>query len=519
MGAVGTAFFTKDVARPEIERRCLAIVVAAAITTLSVFAVKTGFAYDDEIFNFRLVSANNVWDIIDIVNSKDVHPPGSYIINWLLFKLLSSWSATKIAGGVFNAFSLTVFFWLAQPKLVRLQSIVLALVLATESTFVLWGASVRWYAYFNPLFAVALGITLFSDRSIMLRTVVVGVAGTVLLYLSYAAFCAIPVLVAVHIGRIFCDLRRRDIVLLGATALIVSFACLPQLLVLARVQIAATNGQVASPAIAFVQTATTLVFGNAIFPIGLAPLLFALIMVPIVTTFLASRKFSAVDKLVIGGLALGVLCLSLTGLGGKGRNAVFLLPLVALVIASSINALPRFAALIGGAALLIYQAIGVSNVVAHEGTAKGSYNTDYVGVLRQIVRWEETCDKGVVVLNHDVVLSYQLDQVGIAQSSPYVEPTTPRVDLSEGECVIAVKSYRGNFSRQLVERLYDALNTQLLESHAKVEIGRDRDAQFKTWVAHELFAPYYVELELFLARDRMSLQGWHQLAAASPSGE
>jgi hypothetical protein len=142
-----------------------ALGVAAFLSIAVVIAVQRGSFYDDEISNVRQVEGRDIGSIIHTANSTDVHPPGSYVLNALILRLLGSWESVKIAGGCLNALALAVFLFMAFSSLTRGQRLLLAGVLATASTTLLWSASIRWYSYFNPVFTVALGLLLFSTLS------------------------------------------------------------------------------------------------------------------------------------------------------------------------------------------------------------------------------------------------------------------------------------------------------------------------------------------------------------------
>src|SRR5580704_1557406 len=93
------------------------LVSAAALllvfVTISYLSVVNGAPYDDEIFNINAVTKYGLKDLIQFINSTDVHPPGSYVINKILLDVFGSWNAVKTAGGVFNALGLAVFLFFA----------------------------------------------------------------------------------------------------------------------------------------------------------------------------------------------------------------------------------------------------------------------------------------------------------------------------------------------------------------------------------------------------------------------
>src|SRR5262249_38165629 len=129
-------------------------------------------------------------------------------------------------------------------------------------------------------------------------------------------------------------------------------------------------------------------------------------------------QWTSQQSLQLTALLVAVACIVATGLGIKPRNAVFLLPLVILIQSAALTQLPIWSRVAAATLLMVYQALGVWNVVAHVNTAKGSYNTDYKSAMADIRRWRRDCG-GIVVVNHDPVLSYLLESERIPQSSPY----------------------------------------------------------------------------------------------------
>ena len=84
---------------------------------MAVWGVINGTFYDDEIFNIRNVSIRGFAALIQHVNTDDVHPPGSYVLNRVLLDLLGNWELVKIADGFLNALALGFFFWMAWPRI------------------------------------------------------------------------------------------------------------------------------------------------------------------------------------------------------------------------------------------------------------------------------------------------------------------------------------------------------------------------------------------------------------------
>ena len=472
--------------------------------------------YDDEIANIHLVDGQDVASIIRIANSEDVHPPGAYVINHLLYRALGSWEAVKIAGGVFNALALAAFIGLGYPKMQPRQRNLLPLILATASTFVLWGASVRWYAYFNPIFVLTAGFLLFADSSRTARTVALGASAVLLFHIGYAAFCAVPVLAALHLGRDARNWERKDWLYLLLATGVALLACAPQAWVFIRVHAHNQGSQTGGPIAALIQVALTLILGNAVFPLAVVPIIYAAAILVLIGFWLLYRRKNHLDRIVIAALMTGVLCMVLSGIGIKARNSVYLLPLALACVSSAAASLARIPYLTVSAAIVLFQCLGVWNVVTHHNTLKGSYNTDYGGAVRSIERWQASCGK-IYALNHDPVMTHLLEQAGIPQSSPYQEGAATALTIGSTQCLAVVKTYHGAIAPADITAMYAEVARGPLVTLESRDIGIDSYFETKSRVAHEVFPRAYIHLDIFRAARATPLPDWRKFARVGES--
>ena len=351
-------------------RYVLPMIVALGISLISILAVFNGAPYDDEIFNFRLIQDHDLIELIYHVNMIDVHPPGSYVINKLLFDVLGSWNGVKLFGGFLNACCLALFLDLTFGTLDTRQRAILSFLLVTSASMVMWGASVRWYAYFNPVFALTFGLLMFSKLSRTARAIILTSSAVLLFYVGYIAFLAVPLLVFVHFARDYRELRWRDFATLAFLGCVALALCLPQLDVFLHVHMQNRGAQVSSPKAALAATAMTLLLGNAVFPIAALPAVFGATAILAFVYLVFSKQMSSHDVVTMAALVVGTFVMVVTGVGGKARNSVFLLPLVALVFSSAIAALPARLALVVGGVLVAFQAQGIANTVLHRNTIR-----------------------------------------------------------------------------------------------------------------------------------------------------
>jgi len=492
------------------QRWLQSLLVLAIFGVTAILAVLNGSFYDDEIFTIQQVTANGVLSLIHIMNSTDVHPPGAYVINRFLFDVLGGrWDLLKMADGLINGLGLASFYWIAWPKLAPRVRLYLLCLLATATTLVLWGTSVRWYAYYNPLFMVTLAVLLFSDMSRNARAMALCGAGVLLFHINYVAFCSVPVLLAAHLTREWSTLRRskHDLAFL-LVALCVAFAlCVPQLIIFLTVHLKSDIPEQGSAASSLLQTATILGLGSAVFPLAPLPLLTAAV-IAVGGLYALMRPLQAYERIALVALVTGLLLMTLSGLGARPRNAAYLLPLVWLLIASLLAKLPRVPQLVTAIIVACFQLLGLKNVIAHEGTSKGSYNTDFSAVLGQLEHWHASCGGRFVVFTHDVVVSDMLRRAAMTQSSPFSSSKPNLVRLSRDDCYAVVKTYHEPFSRTGVDKLYRATEVRDAAKIASADVSPDGNYRAKSWLRHEAFSPYYAHVDLYRVKGPVTLDSW-----------
>ncbi|WP_146030281.1 hypothetical protein [Methylocella silvestris] len=431
-----------------------------------------------------------------------------YIINKAAFDLFGSWEAVKVLGAILNALGLAIFGFIAFDKIDPRARLSLGILLALCGTTIMWGASLRWYAYFNPLFAVILGIILFSDLSLTRRTLILAAGIVLLFYVNYETLCAAPVLVAAHLLRERKNFRRSDIIILLVAGVAGFALCLPQLLVFIEYARGHGANQTASFLSALSQIAITLVVGNAVFPLSVAAGVYAALIAALGVYFLFVKPKSDIDWIVLIGLTLGTLLMVVTGIAMKPRNSVFLLPLVFLIIASAVAALPPLWARAAIALIAAFQLLGAVNVAWHRDTLKGSFNIDYRGSLATITAWKDQCKGKLIVFNHDSPLNYLLEENSIGSSSVFSPQRGTDIAAHPGDCVVLTKTYAGTLNGDEVATLYRMLDNPALKQVAVKQLSEDRYAAIKSWVGKEPFPQYSIEFVEYDVTSDVTLPAW-----------
>jgi len=411
------------------ERRLGVIAVFLGLALLAVVSVRNGTFFDDEIASIRLIgSARTLREVIAFANGGDVHPPLGYALDWALLRLGLGWKGIQLAAGLANAAGLASFVGLAGRAMPRHAWWILVCLAATAASAVLWGASLRWYAWFNPVFLLSLGLILWSPASPRRRLAVAALGSIILFHTGYLAVIAAPLLWLAWLwrNRIEGEVPWRALALaIGATFV----ACSPQALVLWTVHLPNQADQRGGLAASVIQTGTTLVVGNAVQPLALLPMAAGLVLLVALALGLRQRDAVALPLAALCGLGGGLLAVS--GLGYKPRNAVFLALVLLPVFATGFAALPRRWQPAALALVALLQLRGYANVALHEGTAKRSFNTPYAQIVAQVRAWSADCP-AYVVSHADPVLAKLLGPE-IRQNGPFA----PAAQASgRGDCLL-----------------------------------------------------------------------------------
>lgn len=118
----------------------------SAILFLSI--AYNSFGYDDEYWNIRMIEENSLIGLVTKIQTSDVHPPLSYIINFSLYKTFHNWQIVRLISALL--YLVTLGYAILKTKEKEAQ-LILILLLGFNPTIMLWVTSIRWYAYAVPL--------------------------------------------------------------------------------------------------------------------------------------------------------------------------------------------------------------------------------------------------------------------------------------------------------------------------------------------------------------------------------
>jgi hypothetical protein len=487
------------------ERIVTSILVSLSISVVAFLSVAHGTFFDDEIFSIEHITVTRSYvDMIKVFSTHDLHPAGSYVIFRGMFELLGSWSSVKDAMGLLNGAALGVCVWQAYPKLGASTRRLFAAAVATSGTIVLNGDCLRWYALFDPIFFVTLTYVIFSDCRPHIKITLCVISCVVLLYLSYLAFIATVVLGVVLLCRHYDELTRRDVKVAIIVGVVGICACIPQIYCLVAFHLSNAIDFPQRPAWSLLNVLMTFVIGQSVFPLHYAVIVYVPLLAGTGMYYALYEKKGRLDVILIVALSVGALLLSMTGLGGiDRRTAIFLYPFALLLTVLAVVGLPRYARQVSMCAVMLFQLVGVWNIIWHIDTVKSSFNTDYATALKFILENQANCNGRLIVFDRDPVMTYLLEETKISVSSPLSRIRTS-TDMRSGDCVIQVKSNPGNFSQEELKTFDEATASNKLSVVGGRQIGRDPFYKFKHSEMGVPFNEYYLDVIVFSVTDN-----WH----------
>lgn len=513
-GALARSRLLHGASRITASATASSLCIFASLVVLSGLSCVIGAFYDDEIYNIR-TAALPYLKIIEYINYKgsiDVHPPTSYILNKLAFDAFGSWKAVKFLNGTLNAAAVAWFYYCTSEKIAQGERFALIVFLATAVTIEMWGTSLRWYAYFNPVFLVLYSIALSKWLPMTSRAAILAVGTIILFYLSYLTLVAAPILWGSFIATSIRDLTAGGIARIAAFLLAAVIFCLPQFYVFATVHLPGSVSQTGPILYSSAQSISTLTLGNAVFPLDYVPVLFLLLLAAAVISAAKRVLRDEFFLLVLGGVIFGFISLIVIGIGVKARNSVFLYPAALILIVLTISRSTLGIRLPAMATLMVVQLISVYDFVFHWNTAKGSYNTPFPTAMREIANLSRACPGKTHNFTHDPVLTYLIEQAGGRVSSPYAPTATVEtLFVREKDCILIIHTYRGRIPPGLFAQYSNSLDAKQFDMTRTIQLGYDRFHTIKARIAKEPVPEYYLTIDVYDVIVDSFISDWYGL--------
>ncbi len=470
----------------EKSTRLLQYVLFCVIALLYCYTAYSSFGYDDEYYNIRVVSENTLGELIRIVQSTDIHPPLSYILNFLLFKVFHSWSAVRIFSAVLFLLSLLYVVTKTKSNKERLWALVL---LGFNPTLLLWVTSVRWYAYATPILLILSILPDFKSK----------------FYWSYFFLCFLFIFFLGYMGFIlfipyflFYWLNdqnefKKKVVRVLVPGLLFTIIYARQLFVFLTVhsksELGSTNQQTFDLKTSLISAASSDFSNQGIFPLsvwGIISIIGASVI--ILSSIFYFREVNKKKHWMI--FSVSMILLVLTGVAGKIRNLVLLEPARNLFIISSLSIKKKAFVLVGVFLLIAGNVVGVYHVLIHRQTTKNAWNIPLTETFTTITALESPLAKEVY-FTHSPTFTYYLMELNknliSFYNSLYFDSSRIKTnvkdllaDTSQNKNFTFVLTYRGkSIPVEQYDEMLRAMNGIKCDSVRRLQLGPDKEYQLK----------------------------------------
>ncbi len=466
--------------------------------------------YDDEFFNISAVEKYGS-NVISFIQGTDVHPPGSYFLNWAFYSLLGDWSLVRLLIALFSSACLIYGVESVRRRYGNFSGITAFLLLGLNPAILLWCTGIRWYAFFVPIF-IWICIT---PKPVNKWYWIKPFFGLVLLgYIGYIAFIVAPAVLALYWrgNPENPRMKIKNILLFGGFA---ALAYSNQMIIFVTVHMLNADSQVSSLWRSLLGFAVAQVSNQGVFPISIGGIS-SVIGFTGLFSFGIWRSIKQIQKNEFFlPYWIGVAGIIASGIAGKFRNFVTLSPLQSLWFSSLAVDLEKkriFVAFLSFAAA--GNLFGIYNVFTHQNTTKNSWNLPSKELLKIIGTTKSACVGDLLVLAHDPTLTYLLEKQGFSVFSPYSRSLEVLGDSRRAyQCIAALKTYAGSIDEVAIQRMYLTLEQVNYSKIEKFSIGYDSSFKFKK-ILDSRYPEYQIELIIF-----QGVSNFHQFGSWMPENE
>lgn len=480
--------------------RTLATAFLAVSAALSVAALAVRNLYDDEISSLDVI-VRPVAYILRRSAERDIHPPGMYLLAHLAYAILPSFRWMNLLPCLILYTGLAVFLFQITPLFTRTRPQLCLLLLATlHPQLLLWSASFRWYTAWTGLALIAITIALqpANPRPTFTtgRALALGILLACLFYLNYITLLFAFTLAAAMLPRYPSEMRKRLLAPALLTLAIFFLLIAPQLPTMIAVHLPDAATQRSGVAASALRLVESIAASEAYLPWHplaiLAGLLFAVLCVTGLLALLRldrnrnpARPNAAPTSILVLGL-LFFLFVAISGLGGKPRSGLLLIPVLAPAAALIVGTLRPRAQTAVLLFFAIWSAIGFAHIVGRYGLAKSTmiaHPDQVVDFVRQ-----STASDCSVIVTYDAPLAFSLTQSNLPHLlviSPFREPTFGGLGTLPAACthtrLYTIQTYLPGASPReltLIDELHSS--TQFIQGQSRTDFfSLDPDAARK----------------------------------------
>jgi hypothetical protein len=477
----------------------IAFLAFAISTVLFISIAFKSFGYDDEYWNIRMIEENTLGILISKIQSSDVHPPLSYILNFVLFKVFNNWMIVRVFSAIL--FLIALGYKVSKTKNQEIK-IILILLLGFNPTIMLWVTSIRWYAYAIPLLMI-ISIPLEKNNKYYWYYFFFGFL--TLSFLSYIGMILIiPYFIWYYLQQEGSFVNRvRRIIIPGLLYLIFYSYQLYIFYTIHRFNNIEDNQQTFDLITSFKSYISSVFTNQAIFPISIVGIIsifgYLIISIVLITTLKNRKNIKILSLFLISSILYLI-----TGIAGKLRNLVLLDISKAHLIGNSIFSKYKKWLYVGLMIIFIPNVCGIYNVWSHQRTTKNAWNLPLAKSIELMNRLEKESSKEVYFTFHPTY-TYHLTKQNkdlISFYTPYYfDSTKIKTTIDK---LINEKNNKINFNfiltyrgRSIEEGHYKEMITQMkalkADSIKIYQLGFDSDYKLK-----QKIYPDYPEYTFYL---------------------
>ena len=473
----------------------------------------TSYGYDDEFYNIRWIEKYGI-DVISFTQSRDKHPPGSYILNWLLYNALGqNWSFVRVAISLFTASIIIYAIKEIKERYGNFNALLLFILLGLNPAVLMWCTSLRWYSFFVPVL-IFLSITPKYENKFWWPRCFLGLV--ILGYLGYAALLVAPSILLLYWSKssLYFSEKLKKASLWGA---LLSSLYWYQFYILINVHLNNEDVHTASIFKTILSIGTAQFSNQGVFPLSVPGVISAFGVLGSISLFLYSNLIKR--TLLTNGNFLNYIITTIlfivSGTIEKIRKLVILSPLPGLWFATeNVSGKYKNLSLFFIACILLGNLGGISNVIQHNGTSKNSWNIPTRAVLNHVTSLSTNCNNDIIILTHDAQLTYTLENSGHTVLSPHIEQRNIQPLLnSRYSCMLLLKTFMGSIKPSVYNSLYQEVELFSSYKISTTLMGRDSFYKVKRMI-NKQFPEYQVEATVFNDVTMLNqLQHWIELHA------
>ncbi len=447
------------------------------------FTAYNSYGYDDEMFNLNHIeSYSSAYELVsEHLSGKflDIHPLGSYLINYALIKIFGSWNIVRVFGAVIAALSVWLFWrYVVIAGVNDILTVIFAYVfMCLNPNLILWCTGVRWYTYFFPL--VCIMGTLFSPSKFIGTCKnrfwgIYFITASLMFYIESNAAIMILVSFILLLFQRRKNLRNEFRVILCFGLLSVLFVSRQIYLCLTVLYPAAKSGEVYSFMASFIGGGHHFLLSHAVMPLSIPGLLLIIANTILFLTFIMNIK-AVSSSYTNGFFMLSYAGMILSGIGGKIRNYVSLSAVHGNFLADTFRKI-RFSTLklIVVALYIVGNSWGIWNVMNHTDTTRGTWNTPYSEMIEFMKNYDP---EKYVILSHNPVFDYHVKRFSFKVIDALGDSEWHDKIREHKGAVIVLKTYKGSLSDSGYALFNEYINSRKIIHSEK--FGRDKYADFK----------------------------------------